>query len=85
VRTRIVLSAVATVAVAGAVALAGPALANASGPAPKPAQKSSTTVGTPRTATTDQGKYPGDPYAGKCVFALPADSLVHECGTASGR
>jgi Rieske Fe-S protein len=85
VRTRIVLPAVGTVAVAAALALAVPALANTSGPAPTPAQTSSTTAVTPQTATADQGKYPGDPYAGKCVFALTGDSQVHECGTATGR
>ena len=84
-RTRIVLPAVATVTLVAALAVAVPALANASGPAAKPVQKSSTTMVTPQTATVDHGKYPGDPYAGKCVFALRGDSQVHECGTANGR
>jgi hypothetical protein len=85
VRTRIILPVVGAVAAAGALVLAVPALAATSRPAPKAVHTTSTTTVTTRSATTDQGKYPGDPYAGRCVFALKGDSQVHECGPAAGR
>ena len=79
-RIKLILPVVAAGAVAAAVA--APALADAAaGRQATPSVKTVTPAKhiAPPAPLKDGEKYPGDPYAGKCVYALVGESEVHYC------
>jgi hypothetical protein len=84
-RMRIVLSAAAVLAAGASVAVAVPALADGAGSTARQEKAPAVVVpevgGRSEVTAGDQGKWPGDPYAGKCVFALRGDSEVRPCQT----
>ncbi|TWP52507.1 hypothetical protein FKR81_09275 [Lentzea tibetensis] len=74
-RIGIVLGAAAVVLTAGAIAV--PALAGTAEDAPR---AELTPQAEQAPAPEAQPKFPGDPYAGRCVYWLTGDTQLRECG-----